>query len=63
MVLSDQAYYPLTVGLSLFREESGADWPRIFAASVMGSVPLIAMFLLAQRYLIGGISLSGMKAQ
>jgi len=35
----------------------------IFAASVMGSLPLIAMFLLAQRYLIGGISLSGMKAQ
>ncbi len=63
VVLSDQAYYPLTVGLSLFREESGADWPRIFAASVMGSLPLIAMFLLAQRYLIGGISLSGMKAQ
>jgi len=29
----------------------------------MGSLPLIAMFLLAQRYLIGGISLSGMKAQ
>jgi multiple sugar transport system permease protein len=63
VVLSDQAYYPLTVGLSLFREESGADWPRIFSASVMGSLPLIAMFLLAQRYLIGGISLSGMKAQ
>ncbi len=63
VVLSDQSYYPLTVGLSLFREESGADWPRIFAASVMGSLPLIAMFLLAQRYLIGGISLSGMKAQ
>ena len=38
-----------------------ADWPRIFAASVMGSVPLILLFLVAQRYLVGGISLSGMK--
>lgn len=63
VVLSDQAYYPLTVGLSLFREESGADWPRIFAASVMGSLPLIALFLVAQRYIIGGISLSGLKGQ
>lgn len=63
VVLSDQSYYPLTVGLSLFREESGADWPRIFAASVMGSAPLIVLFLLAQRYLVRGISLSGLKGQ
>lgn len=63
VVLSDQSYYPLTVGLSLFREESGADWPRIFAASVMGSVPLIALFLVAQRHLVQAISLSGLKGQ
>ena len=61
VVLSDQSYYPLTVGLSLFREESGADWPRIFAASVMGSLPLIGLFLVAQRHLVGSISLSGLK--
>jgi len=27
----------------------------------MVAAPLIALFLLAQRYLVGGISLSGMK--
>ena len=63
VVLSDQSYYPLTVGLSLFREESGADWPRIFAASVMGSLPLFGLFLFAQRHLVGSISLSGLKGQ
>ena len=62
VVLSNQDYYPLTVGLSLFQSDSYVDWPRIFAASAMGSVPLIAMFVIAQRYLVGGISLSGMKA-
>ncbi len=61
VVLSNQDYYPLTVGLSLFRSETSADWPRIFAASVMGAAPLIFLFLVAQRYLVGGISLSGMK--
>ena len=61
VVLSNQDYYPLTVGLSFFRQESGADWPRIFAAGVMGAAPLIVLFLIAQRYLVGGISLSGMK--
>jgi multiple sugar transport system permease protein len=63
VVLSDQSYYPLTVGLSLFRDDSGGDWPRVFAASVMGSAPLILLFLLAQRYLVRGISLSGLKGQ
>lgn len=61
VVLSNQDYYPLTVGLSYFQQENGADWPRIFAASVMGAAPLIVLFLVAQRYLVGGISLSGMK--
>lgn len=61
IVLSNQDYYPLTVGLSLFRTQSGADWPRVFAASVMGSIPLIIVFLAAQKYLVGGISLTGMK--
>ena len=62
VVLSNQDYYPLTVGLSFFRAETTSDWPRIFAASVMGAAPLIVLFLLAQRYLVGGISLSGLKA-
>ena len=29
-------------------------WPRVFAASLMGSVPLIMLFLVVQRYLLGG---------
>jgi len=41
----------------------GEHWPRILAASVMGSFPLILLFYAAQRFLVGGISLSGMKAQ
>jgi ABC-type glycerol-3-phosphate transport system permease component len=61
VVLSNQDYYPLTVGLSFFQSETGADWPRIFAASVMGATPLIVLFLIAQRYLIEGISFSGIK--
>ena len=61
VVLSNQDCYPLTVGLSLFQSDTRADWPRIFAASVMGSLPLILLFLAAQKYLIGGISLTGLK--
>jgi multiple sugar transport system permease protein len=63
VVLSNQDYYPLTVGLSLFRDQNTQDWPRVLAASVMGSFPILILFYAAQRFLVGGISLSGMKAQ
>lgn len=63
VVLSNENLYPLTVGLALFRDQNSQDWPRILAAGVMGSFPLIVLFYAAQRFLIGGISLSGMKAQ
>lgn len=63
VVLSNENYYPLTVGLALFRDQNSQDWPRVLAAGVMGSVPLIVLFYAAQRFLVEGISLSGMKAQ
>ncbi len=62
VVLSNENLYPLTVGLALFRDQNGQDWPRILAAGVMGSFPLILLFYLAQRFLTEGISLSGMKS-
>jgi multiple sugar transport system permease protein len=63
VVLSNEDLYPLTVGLALFRDQNTQDWPRVLAAGVMGSFPLILLFYAAQRFLVGGISLSGMKAQ
>jgi multiple sugar transport system permease protein len=62
VVLSNENLYPLTVGLALFRDNNTQDWPRILAAGVMGSLPLIVLFYVAQRFLTEGISLSGMKS-
>lgn len=36
-------------------------WPTIMAASFLTALPLIVVFLLLQRHLIGGIVLTGMK--
>jgi multiple sugar transport system permease protein len=63
VVLSNENLYPLTVGLALFRDQNSQDWPRVLAAGVMGSFPLVLLFYAMQRFLVGGISLSGMKAQ
>lgn len=62
VILSDWDKYPVTVGVALFRDEDMILWPKVFAASVMASAPLVLLFLIAQKYIVGGITLSGMKA-
>jgi multiple sugar transport system permease protein len=61
VVLSDYKKYPITVGLSLFRDEQFVYYDRTFAASMYATFPLIILFLLGQKYIIGGISLTGLK--
>lgn len=61
VVLTDWDLYPVTVGLASFRNDAMIYWTSVFAASVIASVPLIGLMMVAQRHLIGGISLTGMK--
>ena len=61
IVLSDSKKYPITVGISLFRDMNSTDWPMVFAASTLVSFPVIVLFFFAPKYVIGGISLSGLK--
>jgi ABC-type glycerol-3-phosphate transport system permease component len=61
VVLTDWDLYPITVGIASFRSEAWVFWNSVFAGSVLASLPLIALTVLAQRYIIGGIALSGLK--
>ena len=61
IILSDWKKYPVTVGIALFRDVNQINWPAVFAGSTIVSFPIIILFVLAQEYIIGGISLSGLK--
>ncbi len=61
IVLSDWKKYPVTVGIALFRDVNSIDWPAVFAGSTIVSFPIVFLFIIAQEYIIGGISLSGLK--
>ena len=61
IVLNDWNKYPITVGIALYRDMSNIEWTNVFAASTLASFPVVVLFVLAQRYIIGGINLSGMK--
>ncbi len=61
IILSDWKKYPVTVGIALFRDVNQINWPAVFAGSTIVSFPIVILFIIAQEYIIGGISLSGLK--
>jgi ABC-type glycerol-3-phosphate transport system permease component len=61
VVLSRDSLYPVTVGIALFRGEHSLYYDRVFAASLLATFPLLIVFFMGQRYIIGGISLTGLK--
>lgn len=45
----------------LFDQERGADWGGIMATAVIALLPTLAIFLVAQRQLVRGIAMTGLK--
>ncbi len=59
--INDQRLYPLALGLFDFRSEHSSEYGMLMAASTLMTLPVIAIFFLAQRYFIQGVTLTGMK--
>jgi multiple sugar transport system permease protein len=59
--LNDANKYTLSIGLYSFFSEHGIEWGPLMAACAIFSVPLVVIFIFAQRQLIEGISLTGLK--
>jgi ABC-type glycerol-3-phosphate transport system permease component len=53
--------YTVTVGLVNFAGSEFNQWNLINAATMISMLPTIILFITLQRYLVKGISLSGMK--
>ncbi len=62
LYLSDPQRYTVALALKNFADASGAtNWGAIFAMSVLSLIPVFALFILFQRYIVEGISTSGLK--
>jgi multiple sugar transport system permease protein len=59
--LTDPSQYTLSIGLYAFFSEHGVQWGALMAASLMMSLPLVLLFLVAQRQFIQGVSITGLK--
>lgn len=54
--------YPVSLALKLFSDPSSVtNWGAMFAMSVLSLIPLFILFIFFQRYLVEGISTTGLK--
>lgn len=50
------------LALASFQEQFTNGWPLMMAAAILVTIPIIVVFLLAQRQLLRGISTTGLKS-
>lgn len=60
--LNTKEKFTLAVGLLQFRGDYSTKWNLLMAGSTIVAAPCIAVYLFGQKYLIEGISLTGLKA-
>lgn len=60
-VTNDERLMTLPVGLSLLQGRYTSDWNLIMAGAVVSVVPIVLVFLAAQRAFVNGVLLSGLK--
>jgi multiple sugar transport system permease protein len=62
VIAQTEAHMTLPVGLSLLLGRYGPAWNVVMAGSALSSLPILALYVFAQRYVVRGITFSGIKA-
>ena len=62
LYLRSTELYPISLALKLFADPAAVtNWGAMFAMSVLSLIPSVILFLVFQRYLVEGISTTGLK--
>jgi multiple sugar transport system permease protein len=59
--LRDLPDYTTTVGLAFFQGQFVGKWPEMMAGALASLVPMVVLFVVAQKYFVRGIAISGLK--
>jgi multiple sugar transport system permease protein len=59
--LNDPQLFTVSLGLSFFQGTRETNWNLLMAGSLLATIPPLLLFFFAQRQLIGGISIEGLK--
>ncbi len=61
LLLSDPKKYPLGVGVRTLSTQYSTNWTTFCAAAVLGSIPIMIIFFMAQRFLVEGLTKGALK--
>jgi len=53
--------FTLPVGLQLLNSQHGTDWTILMAGDVIGLIPVVIVYLAAQKHFVQGITMTGLK--
>jgi multiple sugar transport system permease protein len=59
--LNDMRLYTLQIGIRFFQQLYLTEYTLIMAATTLSLIPVIILYLFAQRYFIEGIATAGLK--
>lgn len=59
--LDDFESYPISVGLAFFQGRYSVQWHLFMAATLVSILPVLVLYFIAQRHLIGGLSAAALK--
>ncbi len=62
VVLNSESRYPWTLGLMAYQGQYSTSWQLVLAFITLTILPAIVMFLLAQRYIVAGLTAGAVKA-
>ena len=51
--------WPLALGIRAYNDSYAKNWEVVFAASTVMLTPMVAIFIVAQRYFVQGIAMTG----
>ncbi len=60
-LIQDDALKPLTVGISSYVTAYQQNWAQLFAASLIAIVPVVILFALIEKHLVGGLTAGAIK--
>lgn len=61
ILLPNKEFWPLTVGMRTFIGQHGTDWGGLMATATISSLPVVVIFALTQKYIVGGITAGSIK--
>jgi raffinose/stachyose/melibiose transport system permease protein len=62
IVLNSESRYPWTLGLMAYQGQYMTSWQLVLAFITLTILPAIIMFLMAQRYIVAGLTAGAIKA-